>query len=80
MVPSKLVIIAVPMILLQYRIFLDSFFYWLGICKPQVKDRVYSVTELTIQREPLLNADFEANFDDEVKLSSLHVAIHISKP
>ena len=55
------------MILLQYRIFLDSFFYWLGICKPRVKDRVYSVSEMAIQREPLLNTDFEANFDEEVQ-------------
>lgn len=51
--------------MLQYRIFLDSFFQWLRICRPFLrKSRKISVTEMAIQREPLLNMDYSANFEE----------------
>lgn len=47
---------------LQYRIFLDSFFYFLGYCKR--KKRLVSATQMAINKNPNLITDFDANYDE----------------
>ncbi len=51
---------------LQYRILLDSFFYWLGCCRPCLlkKKRILSTVEMAINKDPNLISDFDATYDE----------------
>lgn len=51
---------------LQYRIFLDSFFYLLGYCRQHLKQkrRMLSATEMVINKDDDLIKDFDANYEE----------------